>query len=353
MDQFIGCDAHKMYSVFVTVNERGERGPAVRVAHDRETYRRFLQQLPPESPIALEASGNYYWIIDEMQAAGHRPRLTHPLEAKKRMGKTHKTDRLDAGGLGILLRNGTLPEVWIPPADLRDQRELLRLRMYLARMRTQVKGRIHGSLARYNLRVAATDMFGCEGREQLGHRLPELPAQTLYSVEQELATLDFLEIQIEEAEQRLAEMLRDGIEVRLLQTMPGVGPILSAVIALEIGDVRRFPRAEQLASYAGLVPRVHSSGGHTRLGQVAGDVNHYLKWAFIEAANVVCMQQRRWAERHAVRVYQKVKRTKNHPKAVVAVGRHLAEAAYWILTKGETYREPKRAPKTAVSSTLG
>ena len=69
--------------------------------------------------------------VDEMEAAGHHPRLVHPLEAKKRVGKTgKKTDKVDANGLCILLRNGTVPEVWIPPAGLRDQRESMRLRMF-------------------------------------------------------------------------------------------------------------------------------------------------------------------------------------------------------------------------------
>ena len=95
------------------------------------------------------------------------------------MGKTgKKTDKLDANGLGILLRNGTLPEVWIPPAGLRDQRELLRLRMFLVQQRTRVKNRIQGALARYNIQISGvTDVFGVEGRQLLGQRLGELPAQ--------------------------------------------------------------------------------------------------------------------------------------------------------------------------------
>ena len=82
MEQFIGCDAHKKYSVFVAVNERGEASPAIRVGHDREQYRQFLERLPAGSQIALEAGGHYYWMVDEMEAAGHRPRLVHPLEAR-------------------------------------------------------------------------------------------------------------------------------------------------------------------------------------------------------------------------------------------------------------------------------
>jgi len=197
MEHFIGCDAHKKFSVFVAVNEKGHAGEALRVAHDRALFREFLARLPAHSAIAVEASRNYSWIVDEMERAGHRPKLCNPLEAKRRMGLTHKTDKLDARGLGILLRNGTLPEVWIPPAELRDQRELLRLRIFLVRLRTRVKNRIHGTLSRHNVQVPGADLFGVAARAELGTRLPELPVHSREAIEQELATLDFLEIQIE------------------------------------------------------------------------------------------------------------------------------------------------------------
>src|SRR5579862_1891954 len=102
MEQFFGCDAHKKFSVFVAVNERGQVGEAVRVGHERQLYRAFLERLPPNSAIAVEASGNYSWVVDEMERSGHRPRLANPFEAKRRMGLTHKTDKLDARGLAIL-----------------------------------------------------------------------------------------------------------------------------------------------------------------------------------------------------------------------------------------------------------
>ena len=362
MKQFIGCDAHKKYSVFVAVNERGEASQEVRVGHDREQYRQYLERLPAGSHIALEASGHYYWMVDEMEAAGHHPRLTHPLEAKKRMGKTgKKTDKLDASGLGILLRNGTLPEVWIPPAGLRDQRELLRLRMFLVQQRTRVKNRIQGALARYNIQISGvTDVFGVEGRQLLGQRLGELPENTRQSVELELVTMDFLEVQIEEVEKPLEKLMAVTAEADLLKMLPCVGRILSMVMTLEIGRVERFASGAYLASYAGLVPRVHSSGGHTRLGQVCGDVNRYLKWAFVEAGNLVVINQKHLAGQHVVRLYQRVRRKRNHQKAVVAVARHLAEAAYWVLRKQEIYREPQpklkapaQATAAAVSSTHG
>ena len=138
----------------------------------------------------------------------------------------------------------------------------------------------------------------------------------------------------------------------MLKTLPCVGTILSMVLMLEIGRVDRFPTAGHLASYAGLVPRVHSSGGHTRMGQVCGNVNRNLKWAFVEAANLVVLNQRKLSGTHVVRLYQRIKRAKNHQKAAVAVARHLAEAAWSVLTKLESYREPRGSHK-ALSSTHG
>jgi transposase len=353
MEQFIGCDAHKKFSVFVAVDEKGRAGEAIRVTHDRQLYREFLARLPQDSMIAVEASGHYGWLVDEMERLGHHPKLANPLEAKRRMASTKKTDKLDARGLAILLRNGTLPEVWIPPSELRDQRELLRLRIFLVRLRTRVKNRIHGTLARHNVQIPGADLFGVAARLKLGARLPELPTHSREAVEQELATLDFLEIQIESAEQRLEAIMQVSVEADLLKTLPCVGKILSMVLMLEIGRVDRFPTAAHLASYAGLVPRVHSSGGHTRMGQVCANVNRNLKWAFVEIGNLIVINQNRLAGRHVVRLYQRIKSAKNHQKAVVAVARHLAEAAWWVLTRQEAYREPQGPRQQALSSTLG
>ena len=146
--------------------------------------------------------------------------------------------------------------------------------------------------------------------------------------------------------------MKVSVEADLLRTLPSIGKILSMVLMLEIGRVDRFPTAAHLASYAGLVPRVHSSGGRTRMGQVCSNVNRNLKWAFVEAGNLVVRNQRWLAGTHVLRLYQRIRRKKNHQKAVVAVGRHLAEAAWWVLSKQEVYREP-RTTRQALSSTHG
>ena len=139
-------------------------------------------------------------------------------------------------------------------------------------------------------------------------------------------------------------------ELQLLQTLPGIGFILAVVILLEVGDVGRFGDASRLAAYSGTTPRVHASGDKVRYGQIRSDVNRYLKWAFLEASNVICLLQGRWPSPHISLLYGRIRQRRGHPKAVGAVARHLAEATYWIFKKGVPYQEPHRK---AVSSTKG
>lgn len=110
--------------------------------HQREELRKFLRRFPSGTPIAVEATGSWYWMIDELEAAGLQPMLADSYEARQRMRGPHKTDPLDARGLAILLRNGTLPCVWIPTAKLGDLRALMRTRLALVAQRTTIKNRI-------------------------------------------------------------------------------------------------------------------------------------------------------------------------------------------------------------------
>jgi transposase len=358
MGQFIGCDAHKKFSTFASINEKGEYGPTERVGHQREVFRRYLQELPPHSEIALETSGCYYWMVDEMEQAGHIPRLAHAFTAKRRMeGSRHKTNERDARGLAMLLRNGTLPVVWIPPGELRDQREMLRWRMTLSSLRTRIKNRIHGVLQRYNLAIAVSDLFGDRGRAELLERQNELPIYSRRSVLEQLDMVDRIETEIRDCERVLEEMLYPSVERDLLDSLPCVGKVLSAVLALELGDVRRFSGPDRVVSYAGLVPVARESAEWKRQERCPRACNVYLKWAYVEAANLISIQRHRWQPRHVARLYERVKEQTNlHGKAVVAVARHLAEASYWMLTKQQVYQEPKSrlfVKKKVLSSTHG
>lgn len=351
MKKFIGCDAHARYSVFVTIDESGRAEKPVRVNHGSRELRDYLATLEPGTPVAVEASGGWYWFMDELEGAGLDARLVNPLEAKRRMGGRNKTDKLDAQGLAILCRNGTLPEVWIPPAELRDLRGLMRARLALRSHTTVLKNRIHAALRRYGTLSgeAAADLFSRKNRLKLSVAIGGTPPETRLATLHEWELLDVFEKHIGEMEARIRERIGRLGWVRLLKTMPGVGEILGATIHLEIGDVSRFPTAAHLASYAGLVPTIHASGGKSHHGPTSRQANHYLRWAFVEAAGCVLMHRHQLSGHYALALYDRVKSRKCHGKAAVAVARHLAESSWWILSRRKSYQQP-RAHVAAMSS---
>src|SRR5260370_28979178 len=185
-----------------------------------------------------------------------------------------------------------------------------------------------------------SDPYGKRGRVELEQNLERLPEQTRWVSGQWLAQLDFVGGQVQQLERRLEELVEVTAEMQWLLTMPGVGVILAATIALEIGEVQRFPTAMHLASYAGTTPRVHASGRKVRFGPLRADVNRYLKWAFAEAANSVAANHKSHPERHVSQLYRRLRQRKGHPKAIGAVSRHLAEAAFHVLRGKQMYQDP-------------
>jgi transposase len=262
--------------------------------------------------VAVEATGNWYWIVEEIEQAGLHPLLAHARKAKLMMGLVNKTDKLDARGLNQLQRNRALPKVWIPPGPLRDLRELTRTRLVLAQQRTRWKNRMAATLAKYGMAASVSDAFGKKGRVELEQHLTRLPEQTQWVSRQLLAQLDFLSQHLQEPEQRLQALLAVTPEMELLMSLPEVGVLLSATIAVEIGNISRFVCAERLASYSGTTPRVHASGGKVRYGPLRVDVNRYLQWAFAEAANSIAINHRRFPERHASQLYCRLRARKAH-----------------------------------------
>jgi len=347
--EYIALDAHKRYSFVSVEGVDGNRRREARIEHAPGAIREFLQRFERGSPVAVETVGNWYWIVNEIEEAGMVPKLVHALHAKMMLASVNKTDRLDARGMNRLQRSGTLPTVWIPPSELRDQRELFRTRMVFTQQRTRLKNRVHATLAKYGLGVdGASDMFGKKGRQQLVGCLDKLPPHTRYAAECVLEQLDGVAVQIAALEARMKQVFAPSPAIKFLMSLPGVGFILAVVILSEVGDVGRFVAASHFASYSGTAPRIRASGGKVHVGKLRSDVNRYLKWAFVEAAEAIAVHRRHWPHRYAVRLYEQVRSRRGHQTAIGAVARHVAECTYWMLKKKEDYREPK---KGAISST--
>jgi transposase len=225
--------------------------------------------------------------------------------------------------------------------------------MALTKIRTALKNRIHVTLAKYNRKLeGASDIFIPKWREELMSTIDQLPPETQRCMRSELDLLDHLMDQIQLLETHIQEVVEDSEAIQLLNTLPGIGSILGIVIRQEIGRIDRFPSAEHFASYCGVVPTVKSSGGKFHYGRMRKQSNQYLKWAFIEAANVVVLRHTspKWRSRHVARLYRRIRNRKGSKIAVGAVARHLAEAAYWVLTKQEPYREPAASRRVTPKS---
>jgi len=243
MGEYIAFDSHKHY----TWAEREDAETGVirqgRVRHAPGAIRRYLAGCEAGTAVAVEATGNWYWIVGEIEQAGLRPRLVHPRKAKLMMGLINKTDKLDAHGLNRLQRNGTLPVVWIPPGELRDLRELTRTRLVLVRQRTRLKNRITATLAKYGVPPSeASDAYAKGARGELERRIGQLPPHARWVSEQLLAQVDFGGAQIGELEKRLRELVRMTPAMQWLQSLPGIGGDDRA------GDRRDQPVPERRAS---------------------------------------------------------------------------------------------------------
>jgi transposase len=224
--------------------------------------------------------------------------------------------------------------------------------MFLTQLRAKLKNRIQATLTKYALNVTEySDPFCQEARQVMAQRIKQLPPQAMKATQQLLQVLNPLEEQIQDQDKRIQELTKITPEMELLMTIPYIGKILSIVIASEVGNISRFAKAENYTSYAGTAPRVKASGDKYRIGRLRSDVNRYLKWAYVEAANCACIHQKNFPDRHVTLLYRRIKQRKGHPKAIGAVARHLAEATYYVLSKKQAYRDPALNKRIATTGT--
>jgi transposase len=341
MNDYVSFDVHKHYTLAEREDKATGKRTLSRIEHARGAIKAYVSQLPKGTVVAVEATGNWYWIIEEIEAGGGLPTLVNPRKAKLMMGCLNKSDKLDVHNLNTLQRNGTLPTVWIATAPVRDLRELTRGRMVLSAQSTRLKNRILANFTKFgHLLEEASDAFGAKGRRDMDERVWKLPEHARFMMQMLLDHVDQYQTSLQQVNERLDGLVQETPEMILLKTLPYVGRVLSAVMTFELGPVSRFPTAGHLAAYAGTTPRVHSSADKFRRGPVRPDVNRYLRWAYVEAANLVVLNSTRNPLRRVSQLYRRIKMRRDHGKAVVAVARHLAEASWHVLSRQEPYREP-------------
>lgn len=345
---YTGIDYHKRYSVLCTVDADGRRVQSARIdQNEPAAFAAYFQHLPAPSRTVLEACWNWGWLYDllhELPGVADVV-LSHPGKTRLIAEAQIKTDRLDAEKLATLLRGNLVAAAHASPPAVRARKYVLRQRVYWVRMRTRLRNRVHALLARQRqLELpAVSDLFGKRGLAWL--RTLRLPAPDGLLLQQCLEGFEQLSLQIKGLEAAiLAENRQDATATRL-QTLPGVGAILAAVIATEIDGQARFCRPEKLCAYAGLVPTTHASGGKVHHGRLLPFCNEWLRWAFIEASwsAVSCSP-------YLGALYRRQRaRGKPGAKAVVIVARRLCRIAWHLLHEQRNYTPNPPKPLSPVA----
>ena len=319
----VGIDLDKHSSQIAILTEDGEVVQQ-RLANDVTRLEEFFGDLPPHTPVAIEASGTWWWLVDLLERLGHDPILSHPKQTKAIAAARLKNDRVDAERLALLLRGDLLPTVWIPPAALREARELVRHRIQLVWVRGVIRNRLQAMPARRNLKPASGQSWLTQRGQRELHRLP-LPAAAGRIREDCTAVLPMLDAQIRRLDAELLARWGQDPRVQRLTTIPGVGPFIAIVLILELGDITRFATAKQVASYVGLTPRVRSSAGRVRAGHISKEGNRLLRWVLVLAATQASRRPgplRTW--------FHAVKKRRGKKVARVALARRLAEIVFHV-----------------------
>jgi transposase len=330
---YVGIDYHKRYSQVNAIDEQGQQRAASRLPNDPRALATFFRALGEPCQAVLEAGWNWGLMYDWLEQLDSvtEIQLAHPYRTRAIAAAQVKTDAIDARTLAQLLRAGLIPRAHIPSADTRQLRELVRQRLFLVRLRTMLKNRIHALVARHHVALpAVSDLFGQRGRKYLASVSLPGPAQELLA--QDLRLLEHLNAEIGQIEQGLQQALRGDRRVARLQTVPGLGRLLAAVVALEIDTIGRFARPAKLVAYAGLAPSTYASGGRIAHGRLLRQSNKWLRWALVEAAWVAVRCDPYFRTHFARRRHHKGPQT-----AIVAVARRLAEVIWHVLRDDRPY----------------
>lgn len=315
--------------------------------------------------VCLESTGKYWIPIynvleDEMEIC-----LAHPKYVKAIRGK--KTDKKDAQWIADLYKHDLVAGSFIPPAKIRQLRDLFRYRMKLTYLQTGEKNRYQNCLTWSNLQIASivSDVFGKSAQKiiqsvldnphdkpdiaTLIHRRMKASVEDLeHSMDGELSDEQAEKLRVIKAhydaitlcKNDLEEMIIDlgkeyAHQQELIQTVPGFKNALTSLrVISEIGiDMNQFPTAGHLCSWAGVVPANNESAGKKYSTRISKG-GRYLKPLLVEVANAVVKSKKYPEHRNK---YLHLKKRRGHKKAIIAIARRLLVAIYHILKKDELY----------------
>jgi transposase len=329
--KIIGCDFHPSFQQISMLDLESGHRVRRKLGHASGEAEQFYRSLQGQAiKVGIEASGNTRWFERLLAELGHELVIGDAARIRAMAVRKQKNDERDADHLLELLESGKFPAIWVPSAENRDLRQLLLHRHKLVQMRTRVKNQLQHVALNQGLQKKRQlwTAPGRRGLEQLS-----LPQWTERRRGDLLVLLDGLQAAIAELSQAVEACAQQDPRARLLQTHPGVGPITALAFVLVIGEVSRFRRSRQLASYLGLIPSEDSSGSRRRLGAISKQGNTLLRTLLVEAG-----QSAARCDPELRRAYRRLCHKKQHTGiAKVMVARKLVVRLYWMLKSNQPY----------------
>ena len=325
----IGCDFHPSYQIVAWCDT--ETGEVVerKLIHATHDAHRFYREVPAPALVGVEATGNSQWFVEMVRGFGHEIVVGDAAEIRASYVRRQKTDKRDAAHILKLLMEDRFPKIWIPSSGERDQRQLLIHRNKLVEIRSRAKNGLQHLALNQGLQRKCR-LWSKAGQQQL-HEL-ELQPWADRRRSDLLELMKKLDSQIGELDKAVQQAVEQNPITQLLMTQPGVGPITSLAFVLTLGDVKRFKRGKHVASYLGLIPREHSSGGKQKLGAITKQGNRFMRSLLVEAAQSAVRYDPQFRKEY-------VHRCHSMPRGVakVAAARKLAVRMYWMWRAGVPY----------------
>lgn len=331
--KIIGCDFHPGYQQIAMLEDETGEFTVMKLSHagDQDQVRKFYTGLSGPVRVGIEASGHSQWFERLLAELGHELWIGDAGKVRRSTDRAQKTDRRDAELLLQLLQENRFPRIWVPTPAERDARQLLLHRSKLVRVRTQVKNQLQALALNQGVQRRGK-LWTVTGRQVL-ESLPLLPWAKRRRAEL-LKLLDELDGSITSLDGAVNQEALARPAVRRLMTHPGVGPVTALAFALTLGPAERFSRGKKVASYFGLIPKEHSSGGKQRLGHISKQGSSFVRGLLVEAAQSAVRH-----EPQMRREYQRLSQRRCRALAKVAIARKLAVRLYWMLRGGMDYAQ--------------
>ncbi|MBT8043978.1 MAG: IS110 family transposase [Verrucomicrobiae bacterium] len=333
---YAGIDLHSNNLVVAIVDQSGKRMNHRRLPCSLSQVLEYFEEKASGEikEIAVESTYNWYWLVDGLKEAGYHVKLANPAGMKQYNGLKSADDKTDAYFIAELMRLGILPcgTILEPPA--RAARDLLRRRQLLVSKRTALILALKNQYIRTHGKTLPLAQLKSSKPEEMAALFQNCHEQLAAEItKDEIEHLDDNIKRIEKACWQQAQKFR-GYEN--LNTLPGIGRVLSGVITLETADITRFASPENYASYCRTVAAKRTSNGKSKGENNAKCGNKYLAWAFIEAANLARRYDenaRRWFDRKAAK--------KGNIIATKALACKMSKAAWHLMRSGGSY-DPER-----------